>query len=203
MNKTIYHQLKELLVSSSILFLTLFMLSFDFFVQTENDDYLILNKIVSEVKNRNHKKPIYIETNNNNEFVVLIIKNLKEAQKNEIVLDSLKQSYNIDDNIVFETIFNKNEYDSLISQKANFNWDMKKINTENIHLKKNNEINLGKLVLTVSKPIYVKNNNYALVYYSFKSSSGIIVYEKKENKWIQFKMICPMLIQQKAKYIKQ
>lgn len=193
MNKTIFRKQKVLLVIS-ILFVIISAFNS---ISVNNDvDYDLLNQTIERTKNKNSGKIILLKESNNNEFVISIIKDLNHFEEidEKIKLDSLKKSIGIDSNKKFNLIFNKNEYSNFISQENNSKWDFNRINNatayiENKNIKATNNNN----ILYVSKPIYTKNNNFALVYISSNNHSYIDVFEKINKKWIEYKLIYPMI----------
>lgn len=108
-------------------------------------------------------------------------------------LDSLKDEIGIQNNLKFNSIFNQKEYSYFISQKNNSKWDFDKIfgatNSSNVK---------GQVSLYVSKPIYTKNSNFALIYTTNEKTSCIVIYEKITKDWIEYKIISPMIINPKV-----
>ncbi len=52
----------------------------------------------------------------------------------------------------------------------------------------------GQCVLYVSKPIYTKNSNFALVYINNGKTSYIVIYERVLKVWNEYKIIAPLFI---------
>jgi len=194
MNKTIfYHKLKAPLVISFTFFILIFS-SFAF-LSSNDEDYILLNKIIERVKNKNPNKSIILKESNNNEYVISVINQLNtfEKSENKVKLDSLKAEIGIQNNLKFNSIFNQKEYSYFISQKNNSKWDFDKI------FRATNSSNVKSQVsLYVSKPIYTKNSNYALIYTTNEKTSCIVIYEKKTKDWIEYKIISPMIINPKV-----
>jgi hypothetical protein len=182
MNKTIfYRKLKAPLVISFTFFILIFS-SFAF-LSSNDEDYILLNKIIERVKNKNPNKSIILKESNNNEYVISFINQL----------DSLKAEIGIQNNLKFNSIFNQKEYSYFISQKNNSKWDFDKI------FRATNSSNVKSQVsLYVSKPIYTKNSNYALIYTTNEKTSCIVIYEKITKDWIEYKIISPMIINPKV-----
>jgi hypothetical protein len=201
MNKIIYHKQKVLVVINIVLFIFLF----SSFNHSSNDekDYVLINKQIEKVKIKNSNKFIALKDSNSNEFVISIINQLNSYEKvgNKKKLDSLKQEIGIAENSKFNSIFSKKVYPHLISQKnSNSKWDFNKISDATPYSsleKKDNKT----LVLYLSKPIYTKDDNFALVYCSNSKTAYIIIFEKVDKVWEEFKIISPMIISPKAKVI--
>jgi len=201
MNKIIYHKQKVLVVISIVLFIFLF----SSFNPSSNDskDYVLINKQIQKVKIKNSNKSITLKESNSNEFVISVINQLHSYEKvgDQKKLDSFKQEIGITENIKFNSIFNKKEYPHLISQKnSNSKWNFNKISDATPHSsleKKDNKT----LFLYLSKPIYTKDENFALVYCNNAKTAYIIVFEKVDKVWKEFKIISPMIINPKAKEI--
>jgi len=194
MNKTIfYRKLKAPLVISFTFFILIFS-SFAF-LSSNDEDYILLNKIIERVKNKNPNKSIILKESNNNEYVISVINQLNtfEKSENKVKLDSLKAEIGIQNNLKFNSIFNQKEYSYFISQKNNSKWDFDKVfgatNSSNVKCQ---------VSLYVSKPIYTKNSNFALIYTTNEKTSCIIIYEKITNDWIEYKIISPMIINPKV-----
>ncbi len=188
MNKIIYNRkLKAHLVISFILFILIFS---SFVILPNNDeDYILLNKIFERTKIKNPDKTIVLNESNSNEYVISIINQLNSYEKtNSIKLDSLKNEIGIVNNAKFNSIFNQKEYSYLISQKSNSKWNFDKIGGAEVTSNSKNKISLY-----VSKPIYTKNSNYSLVYINNGKTSKIVIYEKIDKGWKEYKIISPML----------
>lgn len=177
---------------NKICLFTLIILSSCNFKNEINDDDKILDTIVSKIDTSKYQ--IIFEISKSNEYVVSKIKELKKIylSQNKFKLDSLKQVWGIKD----DKVFNSNEYDFLISQKNNSEWDSIKLNLLEKKINKNQKSKLIKKVF-VSKPIYSKNKNFSLIYFK-EDWSGIIVLKNVDGKWMDYNIIIPMLIQPTA-----
>ena len=194
MNKTTFYQKQKVLLVISFTFLILS----SFIYLPNNDEYILLNKIIEKIKNNNPNKSIILEKSNNNNYVISVLNQLNtfEKSKNNEKLDSLKNELGIENNEIFNSIFNENEYQYLINQKSNSKWNFDKISG------KMNSSNLkNKVNLYVSKPIYTKKADFALIYINNKKTSCIVIYEKKIKGWYEYKILSPLLISAKAKLI--
>lgn len=188
MNKTtFYHRLKGYLVISLIFFI----FSSFYYSSYYNDDYILLNKIIERVKSQNPKKTIFLKQSNNNEYIISIINQLNDFEKseNKFKLDSLKDEIGIENNIKFNSIFNQKEYSYFISQKSSTMWSFDKVFGATI-----SSATQSQGVLYVSKPIYTKNSNFALVYINNGKTSYIVIYEKVLKVWNEYKIIAPLFI---------
>ncbi|BCY27673.1 hypothetical protein KK2020170_05410 [Flavobacterium okayamense] len=171
------------------------------FVKNSNqDDYLIANDIL---KNRVFKKmkELNLYSKNNNEYVISVFEKLNDFSKNEntIKSDSIKAVIgvqNVKDSII-EKIFNAKDYKFLISQKSNSKWINKYINTEKIKTS-----DILKNSIYISKPIYTKDKEIAIIQTETSTQSSILIYINKNNTWHFYKLISPRFKQPKAEYIK-
>lgn len=195
MNKTTFH--RKLWVLLVISFTTPILLIFSSFVFIENndEDYILLNKILERTKIKNPDKTIVLNEENNNDFVISIINQLNtiEESKNEIKLDSLKNEIGIKNNVKFNSIFNLREYSILKSQKSSSKWSFDKV----IGATNYSDVK-GQLKLYVSKPIYTRNLNFALIYISNGKTSYIVIFEKTKKEWNEYKIISPMIVNAKV-----
>ena len=171
---------------------------------TMKDDYLLVDKIVKQTKEQNLEKTLILSLDNNNEYVISIINKLykSEIEGDIFKLDSLKQTTGIVLNYPNEInktkslnmIFNKNEYEYLISQKESSKWDFNLIN-ETYFEKDNNKSHLK---IKISKPIYTLDSKFALIYIYKQATSGIMIYKKTKEAWLEYRLIAPSLNQPKA-----
>jgi cobalamin biosynthesis Co2+ chelatase CbiK len=157
------------------------------------NDYIFLNKILDKVKKQNPNKDISLCSSDDNRNIVSIIENLKkyEIEKKTYKLDSLKQELGITKDSVFLKIFNPNEYNNLINQKQNTEWDFKKIKVKNVTNYVKNDFTSKGVRVGVSKPIYTSNKKFALVSVSISNSSCILVFKKNKTSWEEYKLIDP------------
>ncbi|EDM45414.1 hypothetical protein SCB49_06392 [unidentified eubacterium SCB49] len=145
--------------------------------------------------------------------VLNIIKILKsfEIERNEYKIDSLKKSLNIIDseiienfklkyNIIseknkllfheFEEIFNLESYENLLSQEHMGEWSLliAKVSSE-------------KPLISISKPIYTKKKNWALVSYQKRNVFGILILYKDGDFWQEYKMINTLFLKPSSIFI--
>ncbi|TXE13980.1 hypothetical protein ES692_17755 [Psychroserpens burtonensis] len=149
-------------------------------INNKSNGYLIINKIVTQTKKQFLNRTLTLDSLNDNEYVISIIKELEKYQKinDSYKLDSLKHSLGIiKGDSILNLIFNKEEYEYLISQKENSPWDLNLI--DKLDINENNED--IKQVLHIGKPIYTKNNDFALVYFYKSTRLGISIYIKKKR----------------------
>lgn len=166
-------------------------------------NYLLVNQILENTKEQNLNKTLVFNLNNNNEYVISILKQLHgyELEKNTFKLDSLKQSIGViqvgrERDSIFDYIFNKKQYKYLISQKCNSEWEFNLIDT--LYLKKTNS--KKKQSIKISKPIYTKNNDFALVVIDRVSSISVSVYKKEQTNWVEYRLIAPAFVSPKIKH---
>ncbi len=190
-SKTIYLVQKVQLVIS-ILILIVCASSISQNKQDDKNDYLLLNTTLKNIRLKKSNAISNLDASNSNEYVIEIIKNLKEFDllNNKYKLDSLRQSIGLKGKEMND-VFNTKEYDFLISQKAKSVWDFSKINDSKIKPFQKNEMVSNQVKVNISKPIYTLNKKFALVFVS-SSWSGIIVYKKQKNDWVEYKLIAAM-----------
>ena len=199
-------QLKELLVNK----LSLIMITGILFASCKanfsknNHDYLLVNTIIKSSKEQDLDKTLVFELDRNNQSVISILNELYRYEKDNDIykLDSLKHDLGIirggknnndrDENL--DEIFNKKEYEHLLSQEDNSEWDMNLIDIS--YLEKTNSNH--KKTLKISKPIYTLDKKNALVYFYGNTISGILVYKMENGKWKEYKLIAPSSFQSKA-----
>lgn len=191
LNKIIF-SLKEpkvLLVINGLILLI--FLSCNFKDKNNTYDYEILNYIIHQ----NTEKPFVLKENRDNEYVIATIKQLKEIdnKNNASKKDSIRSNYGIPKNEVFNTLFNSKSYDDLISQRDNSKWNLKRVDNYKI-----DKDNIKSTYLFVSKPVYDKNEEIALVYISKKTISYILVLQRKDNSWEEYKIISSIFKQPKV-----
>lgn len=203
MNKMVHLKQKALLVISLITLSSLSILcscsTTNVVTNKDKYDYDILNSILETSKNIEPAKKVYLLKSYPNDYVLEIIKSQKNKKTSSN--DSIFSGYGFIDIEIDETlqkIFNEKEYDFLLSQNATSNWDNNKISKETIVYEKN-ETGQNSIMYKISKPIYTIDNKFALIGINKQSWEGIIVMQKKEEKWIEYKLIAPLIIQQKAK----
>lgn len=193
MNKIIFnHKQKGLIVISSSL-LVIFLFSFTTLNSKKstanNNDYVLVNKILEKTRKQKKGRIIQLNPINDNTYVISLINNIYKCETKK--LDSLKKDNGIDD-ITFENVFNKKEYTNYISQKINLTWNLSKIQDKSIKMSTKENLNYKYLSVYISKPIYSLNKKFCLVY--IKSTwSGIMIYKKEKGIWKDYKLISAML----------
>lgn len=157
------------------------------------DDYLIIDRIIQSAKKDSENKSIRLNKANNNDYTIKILKSeqAKSSQKN---VEKLEYSFiNIDkENIYVRDIFNSNEYDFLISQSKSSHWSSKIIR----QFSASNDFEYSNI--TISKPVYTSNKNYALVTIKKDNWQGIQILVKTNEGWIERGIIAPTFFQPKA-----
>jgi hypothetical protein len=117
----------------------------------------------------------------------------------------LTTSFGMDEEIVME-LFNINQilfYKQNIYEKQKI--DLSRLNSNKvkvfdfekaiINFSGGSDPNLGKSTYTISKPIFTKNMDYSIIYFSFgnfkmnNSTSGITIYKNINNNWVIYRKI--------------
>jgi len=178
---------------SFVLFITLICLTS--FNSKQDNDYILLNKILEKVIDQNKTSNIVLDINNNNETVISVVKKLKyfDEEKSKISFDSIRQEIRIYKDSKFLEIFNRNQYDYFISQKSNSEWDFNKVTNPKIIKNVKEKFTNKQVIVKVCKPIYTTDNKYALISISKKNSSYIVVFKKENNIWNEFKIFSAIL----------
>ncbi len=154
-----------------------------------SDDYLIINTVIKK------NKTLILDPNNENRYLISTITKYN-AISNDKELDSLKQNIGIDDNdLVIKKIFDKKQYNYLISQKHDSVWNINLVDLSNTKQS-------GNKTIRISKPIYTLDSKTALVSVFKETSMSIHIYQKTNNEWHFYKLISPLLIQEKLKFYK-
>lgn len=185
MNKTTCKDAKAHLATKFFLLSLLSFLLLSFFsIKNDKDDDEIL-KYCIEQKIKNYSGPIYLYSKNNNEYLLSVISEIEVALKTEgeTKKDSIYNSYNIKNSTDYNLIFNSNEFDYFKSQKDDSNWKLNDTKYINIVISSDKR----KANLFVSKPLYTKSKEFALVSISNKTSSYVVVLKYIDGKWIKYK----------------
>lgn len=199
---------KEPVLIKYILFLCFSFFSFLSFGQRDysNDDFKILDVLWD--------KDSYDLNPENSTFEVInsidILKKI-ELEGNEFKIDSLKKLLNIIDSGIienfkvnygimseknkplykkFQEIFNRESYENMLGQEHSGEW--------NALLTKESR---NKPLISISKPIFTKNNKWAFVSYKKKNVFGILILHKESEYWKEYKIIAPMFLTPRAKFI--
>lgn len=169
-------------IKSLILCIIYFFISSSFQQNIYNDEKIINYIIKQKIKSAN--KLILLNSSNDNKSVISIIEEIEFINKtnNSILVDSVYNSYGIKNKKDFISIFNIEEFNYLKSQKQNEKWNLKNTNLKNIVLSEDK-----KESLIITKPIYTKNQKFALVYVMNKKSSYIMILKKEKDKWKEYK----------------
>lgn len=202
MNKIIYLKQKGIVVIKFTLLILILIFS-SFVIFDNNNDYSIINSQLIKFKSKYPSKTIFLNESNSNEFIISIVMELDSLEKinNKLKVDSLKQEIGIESNEKFNSIFNKNEYSYFLTQKnIHSKWNFNKIlNAKNYNSFKQKQEDF--LNLYISKPIYTKNNNYALVNVRNPKTCYIIIFERSGKEWKEYKIISPMITSAKKNVI--
>jgi hypothetical protein len=171
--------------------------------QQTDDDYIILNQLLEQVKGRKPDWNIRLKANRNNSYVAAFMKELKDTEATKNQDDGLRQGNMIKQDSVFDKVFNNSQYDYLISQKDTTNWDFNKITVAGIKKLEEKKFVDKDWSLVISKPIYTADHKFALVYVLQGGADMIIIYRKQNDKWIDYKVVAYHFVTRKAIYRKR
>lgn len=180
MNKKMNLKLRALLVTN--MFMTCSIL-FSQQNHTVEDDRKIVDYILNQKENK-----YYLEKPNSNIYLISKLKYFKtlELENKLKKLDSVKQISGFSKNdTVLERIFNLKNYAFLIEQKnVNTEWKTKTQNNSKKQFK----------TIFISKPLYTKDNRFALVYIKHSNIGYTQILKKNsKNSWVYYKLIFPEL----------
>lgn len=184
MNKKIQVQKLVMPALKIFIFCMAMILSDSSFSQNKDDDYKLIKQVVDKICLGDNE--IFISKKADNEYFVDIY---KENINDSILFKSFKVGDTITrmDRNSLKQIFTRENFEYVESQTGKYTWekdDLKKLSVNcNLSLGQNQN-NL----LTISKPIYTKNN-YALVYYSYKNMLVLLIFKRKNGKWFEEEFI--------------
>ncbi|PZR21231.1 MAG: hypothetical protein DI539_08635 [Flavobacterium psychrophilum] len=166
---------------------------------TSQDDNLILTTVINNTKRilKGEHAMILLSPSANNGYIINMIEKYRDK-----VSDVLFEADHNDE--ILQQIFNEKEYGYLLSQRSDEKWNLNGINEDKVIIYKEDMdiIAPGSKVLTVGKPIYTLDNKYALVYLNLITWLGIQVFKNEGGKWIEYKLIHPLIVQPKLKKMK-
>lgn len=174
---------------------TLLTISTSYILSRQNSDasYKIAGEIAKNLCDKN--ETIYLDDQADNGYLLLLFEeHLKDSifltkEKSKIWLAKKAGNNNVsDDSDYIREIFSEENYRHIKSQVVNNKWEREKIKK---YLKCTIFADSDKKsypYLRISTPMYTIKNQ-AVVYYKFKSSMGLTIYEKNGKDWIQKKMI--------------
>lgn len=154
-------------------------------ITNTSDDVILFNQVLKNNIEHHKEQKKYVSKSNDNSNIIDIIEELKKNEENinTTKLDSLKNNYGIENNEIFNSIFNKKEYNYLLSQHQKSEWDFNLLKVNKSLIQKNLKVGNG-LKIFIAKPIYTLNKKYALV----ATNSFIVIYQKMNNKWEEYKI---------------
>ncbi len=170
----------------NLLFLLLFIFSCSsqHNINSEKDDYILINLITESTKEIG--KDFSFEKNRSNTNLINLVNCIKQQKK-----DCGYFEIDIDNDKVLTEIFSKDEYDFLLSQKSDSEWDKSKIKF--ISKEENSKR------VFFSKPIYSSNNQHAIMEFDWGTRAGIQLFIKENGTWKVDKIIAPIFKQLKIK----
>lgn len=175
------------------------------FAQTD-DDYLILNEFLASTKIVSKIDTIYLRPTNQNSFSIGIVESVRYKEEHPGAPENMELDYGFisiqRDSVVNQTL-NRKEYNYLLAQKENSEWDFSKINVTNVFLYAGNRKKPANDIISLGKPIYTKDGRSALVAFKHYSRMGIMIFKKNKNKWEGGKIIAPLLVQPKARIYRE
>ncbi len=175
------------------------------FAQNE-DDYLILNAFIASAKTVTKSDTIYLRPSNQNSFSIGVVESEQYKEEHPEAPRNRELDYShisIHRDSVVNRILNGKEYEHLLAQSANTEWDLSKINIPNAFLYANNRKKRGNEIIAIGKPVYTLDKKSALVSFSYYTRSGIMVYRKINGKWEGNKIIAPLMVQPKIQIWKE
>lgn len=183
-----------------IFFIVNFMIISSCFAQND-EDYLILNEFLASTKIVSKIDTIYLRPSNQNSFSIGVVESERYKEEYPGAPENMELDYgfiSIQRDSVVDQILNEQEYDYLLTQKANSEWDFSKINVPNVFQYASNRKKRGNEIISVGKPVYTRDKKAALVSISYYTRSGIMVFRKINGQWLGNKIIAPLLVQPKV-----
>ncbi len=155
------------------------------------NDLTFVNYVYGKKQEKKTNGHFVLKESSNNEYLISLIKQFDSYTKNRDVaaIDSLKNSYRLKDNGFIETIFNVNEYKTLLSQRHRGNWDDKEFR-QFLYPQTKSKSNIYDL--SIGKPIYTSDDKKALVQVQTSTSYYVLIFEKVDNVWVERELIFPL-----------
>lgn len=136
------------------------------------------NKYISSLYEDNFADSMFYKMENSRQWMA------KKASNNTVINDT---------NIIKE-IFTKENYEYIKKQAGTYKWSKNEVSQFSglypvILLKDDKNRFYLKPDLQISKPVYTVNNKYALVSYTYKGATALVVFENQDGNWEQVKYI--------------
>ncbi|NUY81355.1 hypothetical protein HUK80_10640 [Flavobacterium sp. MAH-1] len=155
----------------------------------KHDDELIFDLAIDNVPH--YKDTILVSRLGANCYVEKVLRTIAESEKNPIKLDSIRQVYGIKDFLYRDALLN------LVYRNSDCEteWDIPSGKTWKFVSKQEADV-------FISKPIYMKDSEFAAVEIRFRNLGLIQVYRKINGVWTEFGTMCPIFFGHKAKFRK-
>jgi uncharacterized LabA/DUF88 family protein len=152
-----------------------------------SDDELLFNTIFERTKVLRKVNILQFKKSNDNSYVIDYLKLMRKFDEGQEIrrLDSLKFELGIkDNNLIFKSIFNSSEYNNFISQHCKAEWSFQEKLKNETKYEKNHVA-----TIFISKPIYTKDFQTALVGIKVGGASHIGIYKRENNSWQEIAII--------------
>lgn len=166
-----------------------------------NNSNNIIKKSIVEKLSEIHKDTLYISDRADNKY----ISSLYEENFADSVLYKMEMSRQwlakksgsdtmSDDTDIITAVFSRANYKHIKKQAGTYKWSKDKINKMSglnpVILLKDDKSRLSlKPDLQISEPVYTINNKFALVSYTYKGSTTLVIFENRGSNWEQLKYI--------------
>ncbi len=182
-------QLKVLLVISIVLLFSSCKLE-------KNDDFLIVENIIKKYKKKSSYNEVILDSTNNNSTVINFITKYKQLfiENKKDLINGFKIENDLVNISKIDFIFNNSQFEEYLRQDTGVVsiWNKEILNTFS------NKDYSRKNVIKISKPIYSLDKKYSLIYVNKVTKSYILIYQKNNEEWLEYKLVSPNLIQSKV-----
>lgn len=150
-----------------------------------SDDAAIVAKVM-QVYHKHDSKPIVLRGSNTNSSIVSFVNSMRGTNTNFQEADSLFQ---YKDTVWLKKLFTEKQIDAMVKQKHTGEWN-KALLQQYLKEKPNTTHNIRKPGVFISKPIYAKKHQYAIVYVA-KSPCILykLIFEKRNGEWQSLKYL--------------
>jgi uncharacterized protein YggL (DUF469 family) len=164
-------------------------------------DFYLLHLVLKKYKEKISIDKMKFILSNDNRYAIKVLKDYKNTFEtgDSVQIKELIQSTGLDRlseekrNIIKSILSNKRELEYAISQESIANWDSNFI--DSMYLNSSDRIRVKKL--RVSKPIYNRAQNIALIEVANGNTLGVFVYFVEEE-WKELGLIAPLITQSKV-----
>lgn len=164
-------------------------------------DFYLLHLVLKKYKEKISIDKMKFILSNDNRYAIKVLKDYKNTFEtgDSVQIKELIQSTGLDRlseekrNIVKSILSNKRELEHGISQESIANWDSNFI--DSMYLNSSDKIHVKKI--RVSKPIYNRAQNIALIEVANGNTLGVFVYFIEEE-WKELGLIAPLITQSKV-----